>query len=376
MPEPFKNCFNKSLVSAMAGHFLKQYHNFDSHSFVTDATTNMDSLELKARSELITQTMVEYLPADFTKSSKILLDSLGTNIDEGISNAGIDENGIAGWAIMPMAHYVALKGQDHFDLSMELLKEMTKRFTSELAIRYFILKSTTKTLSTLRGWSTDDNQHVRRLVSEGSRPRLPWAMRLPMFISDPSPILELLEILKDDPSEYVRRSVANNLNDISKDHPDLVAEIAGQWMKNASKQRIKLVKHACRTLVKKGDKKILSTLGFNRAKIKKPSIELNTPTVNFGDYLEFTFSAISDSNQDQPLIIDYIIHHKKKSGQTSPKVFKWKLTTLLANKKLVATKKHAIKKITTRKYYQGEHRVEIIVNGVSFAEAKFSLLMP
>ncbi len=163
---------------------------------------------------------------------------------------------------MPMAHYVGLRGHDHFDLSMTLLKAFTKRFSSEFGIRFFLLDDPEQTLSVLKQWTKDEDKHVRRLVSEGSRPRLPWAMRLPLFIKDPAPVIVLLELLKDDNDEYVRRSVANNLNDIAKDHPSVVADIAGQWMQGADKQRQQLIRHACRTLIKQGNKKVLRVFGF------------------------------------------------------------------------------------------------------------------
>ena len=277
---------------------------------------------------------------------------------------------------MPMTHYVGLCGHGHFDLSMTLFKELTKRFSSEFGIRFFLLESPDKTLSILKKWANDKDRHVRRLVSEGTRPRLPWAMRLPIFIKDPMPVIDLLEQLKDDDEVYVRRSVANNLNDIAKDHPDIVAEIAAQWIKGASEERKKLIRHACRTLIKNGHKKTLKVLGFNPPKIKQASIDILTPEVVFGDVLQFTMTIVSDSKQKQALMIDYIIHHQKANGTTSPKVFKWQTTTLPAKKTLTSTKKHAIKKITTRVYYPGTHTVEVVVNGVSVGAADFQLLMP
>ena len=305
-----------------------------------------------------------------------MLASLGSPLNDDISAGTVDAKGIAGWAVTPLTHYVGLRGHDHFDLSMTLFKEMTKRASSEFGIRFFLLESSERTLSVLKTWTVDNNQHVRRLVSEGSRPRLPWAMNLPNYIKDPSPVIELLEELKDDNKEYVRRSVANNLNDIAKDHPDTVAEIASQWLKGASNERKKLIRHACRTLVKNGHKKTLKVLGFNPPKIQKANISLSTPEVVFGDTLQFTLSICSDSSKDQPLMIDYIVHHQKANGKTSPKVFKWRTTTLLAEKTLTLTKNHAIKKITTRKYYPGLHAVEIMVNGISLGKSDFNLLMP
>lgn len=376
MAEPFKNLLNKEIIEGMAVHFKSHWSRFDARGFVTVATKNLDALELKARTEQITDAMIEYLPADFEKAGKIMLASLGTPLGDHISAGTVDAKGIAGWAITPLTHYVGLRGHGHFDLSMTLFKEMTRRASSEFGIRFFLLQSPEKTLSVLKTWTTDDNQHVRRLVSEGSRPRLPWAMSLPAFIKDPTPVIELLERLKDDDKEYVRRSVANNLNDIARDNPDLVAEIAAQWMKGANQERKKLIRHACRTLVKTGHKKALKVLGFKPPKIQKVSIDILTPKVVFGDALQFMLTICSDSKQDQSLMIDYIIHHKKANGRTSPKVFKWRTTTLSAKNTLTITKKHAIKKITTRVYYPGMHRLEIMVNGVSAGTAEFQLLMP
>lgn len=376
MAEPFKNLLNSDVIEGMAHHFKHQWSKFDTEGFVTTATKNLDSLELKERTERITETMIEYFPADFEKAGEIMLASLGTPLGDDVSAGSVDAEGIAGWAVTPLTHYVGLRGHRHFKLSMMLFKEMTKCASAEFGIRFFLLKSPQKTLSVLKTWTTDSNQHVRRLASEGCRPRLPWAMSLPLYIKDPTPVIELLERLKDDDKEYVRRSVANNLNDVAKDHPDVVAKIAAQWMKGASKERKKLVRHACRTLLKNGDKKTLKVFGFKLPKIQQASITILTPEVIFGDALQFTLSIHPDCSSDQAVMIDYIIHHQKANGKTSPKVFKWRTTTLSAKKILTLNKKHAIKKITTRIYYPGVHTLEVMVNGVSVATADFQLLMP
>ncbi|PCI52228.1 MAG: DNA alkylation repair protein [Moraxellaceae bacterium] len=375
MAEPFKNLFNEKIIEGMAEHFKKQWSIFDTKGFKTAASNNLESLELKQRSDQIMDAMVQYLPTDFKKASKIMLGSLGTPLADDVSAGTVDANGIAGWAVMPMAHYVGVHGHDHFDLSMTLLREMTICSSSEFGIRFFLIKSPKETLAILKRWSKDDNQHVRRLVSEGSRPRLPWAMRLPLFITDPIPVIDLLERLKDDKKEYVRRSVANNLNDIAKDHPDLVADIAAQWMQGASDERKKMIRHACRTLIKNGHKKTLKVLGYGKAKIHKAELELLTPKVKFGKELQFTLSVRSKSTKEQALMIDYVIHHQKANGSTTPKVFKLRATTLAAKGSLIIQKKHAIKKITTRVYYPGTHKIEVIVNGDCVAETEFQLLM-
>ena len=375
MAEPFKNLLNRDVIEGMAQHFEKYCANFDKKGFIEDATQGLELLELKARTDRITDTMIEYFPENFEIAGKIMLSSLGSPLGDDVSSGVVDSKGIAGWAVTPMTHYVALKGHENFDLSMTLFREMTKCASSEFGIRFFILKQPEKTLGVLKKWALDPDQHVRRLVSEGSRSRLPWAMRLPIFIEDPSPVIEILEMLKDDESEYVRRSVANNLNDIAKDHPDVVSEIAKKWMVNASNERIKLIRHACRTLVKNGHKKTLAVLGYKPPSIHEADLEILTPAVIFGEALAFSISITSSSSQDQPLMIDYIIHHQKANGKTSPKVFKCRIANLLTNKTLKITKKHPIKKITTRVYYAGTHSLEIMINGVSVGKCDFQLIM-
>lgn len=373
MAEPFKNMINSEVISNMASQFKNNWPEFDSKGFIVAASKNIDTLELKARTDQVTEAMISYLPEDFKSTGKILLASLGSSEKEQSSTR---KSGITGWPVIALTNYVAQQGANHFDYSLNLLKEMTKCATSEFAIRVFLTKSPEKTLATLKEWTNDSNEHVRRLVSEGTRPRLPWAMHLPIFIKNPSPVIELLELLKDDEHEYVRRSVANNLNDIAKDHPGLVAEIATEWMKDAPKERKKLIRHACRSLIKSGHKQTLDMLGYKTPRIHKTNIDILTPIVTFGEALEFTLSINSKSENNQPLMIDYIIHHQKANGKTSPKVFKWKTSNLAESKTLSITKRHAIKPVTTRAYYPGLHSIEVVINGVSVAKADFELLIP
>jgi len=329
MAEAFKNQLNKELIEKLAVHFQHQWPQFDAIGFVDRAAHNLEALALKERSNQITQAMLDYLPADFADAGKILLASLGKPLEHDLSAGVVDDNGIAGWAaIMPMTYYVGLYGQAHFELSMRLFKEMTKRGTSEFGIRLFLVDFPDKTLAVLNSWTDDTNEHVRRLVSEGIRPRLPWAMQLPLFIENPTAVIELLEKLKDDESEYVRRSVANNLNDIAKDHPDRVAKLATQWMKGASENRKKLIRHACRTLLKKGHKDALQIFDLYPPEIKQVEISLLTETVVLGGLLQFSLLMDSAAQQDQSLMIDYIIHHQKANGSTSAKVFKWRSSIL------------------------------------------------
>jgi len=217
--EPFKNNFSPKLVANIADHLAKHIKNFDRDDFEKPILKQLKKLELKERSHLIAEHVHRVLPKNTKRRYRILLKMLHPE-EESAVKAPMSELGIRGWGIMPLTRVVGYYGTENFDESMALLKEMTKRFTAEFDIRYFLLADQERTLEILSEWTQDPSEHVRRLASEGTRPRLPWAMQLPKLIEDPTPCIPLLNALKDDNSEYVRRSVANHLNDIAKDHPN------------------------------------------------------------------------------------------------------------------------------------------------------------
>jgi 3-methyladenine DNA glycosylase AlkC len=234
------------------------------------------------------------------------------------------------------------------------------------------LKCPERTLAILAEWAEDENPHVRRLVSEGTRPRLPWTMQLKPFIEDPRPILPLLEKLKTDPELMVRRSVANNLNDIVKDNPDIVVETLSRWKKIEDEGTQWLIRHAARTLVKQGNKDILTTLGYSpKIDIVVSKIKLDKPTVKMGGELNFSFEIKSTSKQPQTLSIDYVIHHVKANGTRTPKVFKLTRKALEPGQAINLSKAHSFRPISTRKYYAGKHVLEIQVNGTIYAKTEF-----
>jgi 3-methyladenine DNA glycosylase AlkC len=285
-----------------------------------------------------------------------------------------DDQGLRGWGIYSLSMVVGQHGLDDFEGSLLLLKEMTSRFSAEFDVRYYLLDDQGRALKIMAKWVNDPNHHVRRLVSEGTRPRLPWGMQLPSLIADPSPTLPLLEALRDDDSEYVRRSVANHLNDIAKDHPDLVANLAKQWMAGASKSREKLVRHACRTLIKQGHPTALEAIGIGPPQIKLKRLAIKTPTVQFGDALKFTADLLSTSKAPQSLVVDYVIHFKKANGTRTGKVFKWKQLSLKPGQRIEIKRSHAIRPITTRRYYDGQQALSLRINGQEFGFAEFELV--
>lgn len=380
MIEPFKNWLGRAAICGMADHLARvapDFHEtgFDDYGFIAYATYGLDDLELKQRSNRICDALERYLPNDFQTAANILVASLEPSSDISLSDmeTGITQQGIRGWPVAPMADYIARRGQHDVALSLGVLKEMTTRSSSEFAIRPFLDNHTQTTLKIITPWCRDDNEHVRRLVSEDTRPRLPWGMRLHQFVKDPAPVVTLLERLRDDPSEYVRRSVANNLNDMAKDHADMVADLAQRWIRDAPPERARLIRHGLRTLIKAGHPGALAALGYGPARIALARFEILTPAITLGGAVEFSLALSSTAKSNQPLIIDYAVHHMRANGRATPKVFKWKTVTLKPGEILNATRRHAIRPITTRRYYPGQHRVEVLINGHVFGGADFDL---
>jgi len=266
--------------------------------------------------------------------------------------------------LLPVNQFIAARGTDHFDLGLDLLKALTPHFTAEFGIRPFIHRDQRRALAIISGWVDDPDQHVRRLASEGTRPRLPWAMRLTQLVRNPAPILPILSALMDDPEDYVRRSVANSLNDIAKDHPDMVAAFIAGQIEDASPERRRLLKHASRTLLKNGHAQALANFGFGSAASLACELRLPKPSVLFGEGLDFEIRLRNAGKASQSLMIDYAIHHVKADGSLSPKIFKWKTVTLAAGEHHVVQRRHAMRPITTRRYYPGEHRIAILINGL------------
>ncbi|EJC80629.1 DNA alkylation repair enzyme [Rhizobium leguminosarum bv. trifolii WSM2297] len=366
MPEPLKNLLHETLVGDMADRIAANAPSFDRDRFVTLATDGLGSLELMKRSALIRDALFATLPDNFTKAAAILKASLPT--------AG--RPGLSGWMLLPVNQFIAARGPDHFDLGLDLLKALTPHFTAEFGIRSFIHRDQERALAIISGWTGDPDQHVRRLASEGSRPRLPWAMRLPQLVKDPAPILPILTALIDDPEDYVRRSVANSLNDIAKDHPDLVAAFIADHIEDASAERRRLLKHASRTLLKNGHARALANFGFGAAASLECELRLQNAEVVFGEGLDFEIRVRNAGEAPQSLMIDYAIHHVKGDGSLSPKVFKCKTIMLAPGQSHAIERRHAIRPITTRRYYPGQHRIAILVNGAESASESFILRMP
>ena len=371
--EPFKNNLSKELVCSIANQLQKHLDSFDKTEFINSIVPELDTLALKERSQLIADKLHTVLPLDLKQRYRIILAILHP-VEDADNALQSNELGIRGWGMMPLCSVVGQHGLADFDASLAALKEMTKRFSSEFDIRYFLLADQDRALGIISSWVHDPNRHVRRLISEGTRPRLPWAMQLPQFIANPSTVLPLLEILRDDEDEYVRRSVANHLNDISKDHPDLIARLAKEWRQPHNTKREKLLRHACRNLIKQGHSLTLNVFGYSSPNISLEQLRIKTPVLELGNSLQFSVSIKSHTSQKQPLVMDYVVHHQKSNGSLSPKVFKWKTLTLAPHSELILERSHEIRLITTRRYHAGNHALSLRINGQDFGYEEFHLV--
>ncbi|MCA1442875.1 DNA alkylation repair protein [Ensifer sp. IC4062] len=365
MAEPLKHLLHPGVVLDIATHLGRNAAAFDRERFIALATHDLDSLELMQRARQICDALFQTLPEHFPDAAETLERALPRG----------DAPGLSGWALLPVNQFIAARGLDDFERSLSLLRRLTPHFTAEFGIRAFVHRDLQRALATISGWTGDSNHHVRRLASEGTRPRLPWAMRLPDLICDPRPILPIIAALIDDPEDYVRRSVANSLNDIAKDHPDLVARFVAAHVDGASPARLRLLRHACRTLLKQGHVEALANFGFGALSAIDASLTLGTPLVRLGEHLRFGLEIQNSSAAEQKVMIDYAVHHQKANGTRSPKVFKWTTMTLEPGAVLEIEKRHAIRLITTRRYYAGEHRLVILINGQPVADTDFELLI-
>jgi len=374
MAEPFKNIFSPTMVEGLGGHLARVTDQFDRDQFQQLALDGLDQLELKARSEQFSHAIETAMAGSFEDTVGAMIAALHPESEAEGWDMRVDEKGVAGFAVMTFTSYVARNGLDKPEFSLDALAEMTKRFSSEFDVRPFYRDHRELTLTKTHEWARSSNVHVRRLATEGCRPRLPWGIRLHDFVADPSPILPILETLRDDPSEYVRRSVANNLNDIAKDHADLVAGIALNWLKSASSDRKRLVKHACRSLIKDGHAGALAAFGFGPPDLVDCALTINSDAITVGDDLEMTL-RLTGGNKPQKLLVDYVLHFMRANGRLSPKVFKWSEISLKAGESRVLTKTHAYRKVTTRKDYPGKQRVTTQVNGVDMGGRGFELTL-
>lgn len=364
--------FNESKVLKIAGEIASVYPGFEKELFVTRTVEKFPELELKERITWISAKLREYLPTSYPDAVRVLLDALPPPNDPTLA-----DNDFGDFIYAPYAEFIARYGcsKEYLALSLDALREITMRFSAEDAIRYFINAFPTETMQEILKWSTDDNYHVRRLASEGTRPKLPWSQKISIAPEDALPILDNLYF---DTTRYVTRSVANHLNDISKVHPELALSTLAKWQesgKQSEREMEYITNHALRTLVKQGYKNAITFLKFAaEPEVEFADFKIKNDKVVLGDALEFSFTLTA--KKDEQLIIDYVLYFPNKANKgNNKKVFKIKKLMMQKDQTLTISKKHPMRKdMTTRKLTAGEHKIEIQINGKTFGEKAFSLV--
>jgi len=354
-----KEIFNQHRFRLIAREVAFVWPDFDSERFLRLGLRDLAHLTLLQRLRNVTVALGETLPQDYSQALDILY-KLAPRVERGFVSLFLPD-------------FVGQYGQKNFESSMNALKVFTKLGSAEFAVREFLRSDLSKTLAVMKTWSVDKDEHVRRLASEGSRPRLPWSFRLPAIIEDPELTLPILENLARDPSLYVRKSVANHLNDVSKDHPEWLLNTMERWpLDHPSPTWI--AKRALRSLVKAGHPRALLQVGASsKVDIAVSLFDVTPDCLSLGDTLTLSVTLQSLSDEPQRLVVDYRVHYVKKAGNTSAKVFKMKELTLEPHGQASFMRRQLIKDFTTRTHYSGAHLVELIVNGKCAGQRKFEL---
>jgi 3-methyladenine DNA glycosylase AlkC len=368
-----KSFFSPALVRRLAASIARVYPPFPEDAFVKDACAGLRKLELLDRGKHIAVAVAKHLPPAYPDAIDVLLRSVGPELpsDEIL---GV---GMAPFFYLPHVMFVAERGLDHFDLSMRAQYELTKRFSAESSIRAYIARDPERTFAILRRWAEDESPHVRRLVSEGTRLRLPWAARVAWLDANPERALDLLELLKDDSSSMVRRSVANNLNDLGKVRPELLVRTCAAWLAHGTENRRALVEHALRSAVKRGEAGALALLGYGaQAFVRIEAVRFEPRRVAIGGRVSMSFGLRSQSREPQEVLLDVAVHFVKGKGGAKPKVFKLKRVTLPPRGRIELQTSFSLAVHTTRVPRQGTHAVDIVVNGRPLRAGSFEVVAP
>jgi len=363
-----KNGLGRPAIKRLGANIERAWSSFETAQFVTASMRGLAALELKQRVGHVATALARYLPDDYPEAVGVVERASET------WDRGAEGDPLGGFAAWPLFHFIEHFGTDYFAESMAALRSITHLFSAEFAVRPYITRYPKRAFAELARWSRDDSEQVRRLVSECTRSRLPWATRIPPLDGDPAPVLSLLERLKDDPALYVRRSVANNLNDIAREHPETVLDVCDRWIEGASAERRWIVERATRSLVKSGHPRVWKLLGFTaRPRVEVSNVTLNPRSVRMGEEITFVAEITSTARSTQRLAVDYVVHFVKANGETRPKVFKLRVLDLKRGETAKLSRRHSFRAISTRKYYPGRHAIEIVVNGAALARAEFEL---
>lgn len=360
MSAQLKDMFNAARYRSLAADLSALSPAFDSAAFLDHTLTGLSSRELMDRMRRTSTGVALALRHPYREQLSVLR-ALAPRIGH---------NFIA----IFLSDFVAQHGLAPADseASLNALCFFTRFGSAEFAIRPFILRNPSATLALLRSWTASDNEHVRRLASEGSRPRLPWGARLQFLVADPAPTIPILTALQADDSLYVRKSVANHLNDICKDHPELVIDLVSSWSRTDPRTAW-IVRHGLRTLIKRGHPRALTLLGAGAEPNVNATLSASPKRIRLGDTITLGTSIVSTSTRAQSLLIDYVVHYARTGGKAAEKVFKWKQLDLPAHATITLTKRQVIRDFSTRRHHPGIHRIELQINGRRLAETSFTL---
>jgi len=365
MASPLKDLYSPSFYDKLAHTLTVTVPGFDKGKFIKNIfTPSFESKELKERMKHTSAVLHGFLPQDYHQTIELIKETVAQ-----LRIQGIGEDGLA---YMFIPDYIETYGINDFDKSVEALEFVTQFVSCEFAVRPFILKYGNEMIVKMQKWSLHESHKVRRLSSEGSRPRLPWAMGIPFLKQDPTSILPILENLKKDPSEYVRRSVANSLNDIAKDHAEVVLNIAQNWAGLGSETDA-IIKHGSRTLLKQGHAAILKHYGLDDKGILLTDFKIVTPEIKIGESLGFSFSIKNENPTAQKVRLEYAIYYKKQNGQHTKKVYKISERIYLPGEAVSIIRRQKFILITTRKFHLGDHQVSMIINGAEKEISSFEL---
>lgn len=352
------------------GQLIKQYQPvFAVGEFIEQSVDQLENMALKDRVNHLSSVLSGLLAEDYADNAK-WLKKLAENWPDREIN-----NGWHSFMTWPLIDYVGKQGVQQPEIALDLLKHLTPLFTAEFAIRPYIETHFELTYRYLLKWCDDENEHVRRLASEGIRPRLPWGGHLKALQQNPKPIFELLDLLKDDNSRYVQKSVANNLNDISKDNPQQVIQVCRTWQKEATPQRNWIIRHGLRSLIKAGEPAVFPLLGYSECPAVDVDFTLLQQQVELGGVVQLQATIHSLTEQIQRLVVDYRVWHIKANGKSTAKVYKWKNVQLLAGQSIDLNKSHGFVKLSTRQYYSGNHLIELLINGEVYGQASVDLVL-
>jgi 3-methyladenine DNA glycosylase AlkC len=364
MGEALKDIYSKEFLNNFAAKVQSAYSIFDKNGFLGSVMdSSWEELTLKARIRKISKTLGEYLPVSYEEALEILF--------------SIDESCV-GFPYLFFPDFVEVYGQadENWELSINALERFTEKSSSEFAVRSFIMKDTKRMMLKMLEWSKSSNEHVRRLSSEGCRPRLPWGEALPMFKKDPTLVQLVLEALKDDASLYVRKSVANNLNDISKDNPSIILYTIIAWS-GVSDNTDWILRRGSRSLIRKAHPEVMKLFGYEETTadslVKDVCLYINPNILKMGDSCELSYELNFREGESMHIRIEYGIYFVKARGNTSLKKFFLCDKTVQGGEKIIGTKAHSWQELTTRKHYPGEHKIVLLVNGLEVADTLINL---